>query len=82
MDDASRDGTGEIVARVAAEDPRIRLVEAPPLPPDWTGKVHACARLAEAACGTHLLFIDADAPRPGCRRRHARPLAAGAASPC
>ncbi|WP_043358739.1 glycosyltransferase family 2 protein [Belnapia sp. F-4-1] len=60
MDDASRDGTGEIVARLAEADPRIRLVQAPPLPPDWTGKVHACARLAEAARGTHLLFIDAD----------------------
>ncbi|MBL6459033.1 glycosyltransferase [Belnapia sp. T6] len=60
IDDASRDGTGEIVARLAEADPRIRLIEAPPLPPDWTGKVHACARLAEAARGTHLLFIDAD----------------------
>jgi hypothetical protein len=60
MDDASRDGTAEIVRAIAARDPRVRLESAPPLPPGWTGKVHACARLAEAARGTHLLFIDAD----------------------
>ncbi|MBP0444325.1 glycosyltransferase [Roseomonas sp. SSH11] len=60
MDDGSRDATPGIVARRAATDPRLRLLHAPPLPPGWTGKVHACARLAEAARGTHLLFIDAD----------------------
>jgi len=60
MDDGSRDGTGAIVAALAAEDERLGLLTAPPLPPGWTGKVHACARLAEAARGTHLLFIDAD----------------------
>jgi hypothetical protein len=60
MDDGSRDGTAAIVARLAAADPRVRLLTAPPLPAGWTGKVHACARLAEAARGTHLLFIDAD----------------------
>jgi len=60
MDDGSEDDTGAIAARIAAADPRLRLLSAPPLPPGWTGKVHACARLAEAARGTHLLFIDAD----------------------
>jgi len=60
MDDGSRDATPAIVAARAAADPRLRLLEAPVLPPGWTGKVHACARLAEAARGTHLLFIDAD----------------------
>ncbi|MFC0408616.1 glycosyltransferase [Roseomonas elaeocarpi] len=60
IDDGSRDGTAAIVERLAAEDPRLRLLRAPPLPPGWTGKVHACARLGEAARGTHLLFIDAD----------------------
>ena len=58
MDDGSTDGTADIVRGYA--DPRLRLVPAPPLPPGWTGKVHACARLAEQAAGTHLLFIDAD----------------------
>ncbi len=60
MDDGSRDETPAIVRRIASEDARVRLVSAPALPPGWTGKVHACARLAEAARGTHLLFLDAD----------------------
>ncbi len=60
MDDGSTDQTAAIVAGYAARDGRVRLVEAPNLPPGWTGKVHACARLAEHARGTHLLFIDAD----------------------
>lgn len=60
MDDGSTDRTGEIVRGIAARDPRVRLETCPPLPAGWTGKVHACARLAEAARGTHFLFIDAD----------------------
>ncbi|MFZ4405862.1 MAG: glycosyltransferase [Paracraurococcus sp.] len=60
MDDGSTDDTAAIVARLAAADPRVRLAAAPPLPLGWTGKVHACARLAEAARGDWLLFIDAD----------------------
>ena len=60
MDDGSTDGTAAFVGDLAARDARVRLVQAPALPPGWTGKVHACARLAEAARGTHLLFIDAD----------------------
>ncbi|MFT8244809.1 glycosyltransferase [Roseomonas sp. BN140053] len=60
MDDGSRDRTAAIVLEIAERDPRVRLLAAPPLPEGWTGKVHACARLGEAARGTHLLFIDAD----------------------
>ncbi len=60
MDDGSTDRTAAIVREIAAGDPRVRLETCPPLPPGWTGKVHACARLAEKARGTHLLFIDAD----------------------
>ncbi|WP_338665712.1 glycosyltransferase [Pararoseomonas sp. SCSIO 73927] len=60
MDDGSLDATPDIVSARAKADSRLRLLRAPPLPPGWTGKVHACARLAEAARGTHLLFIDAD----------------------
>lgn len=60
MDDGSQDETAAIVGKLARADHRLRLLSAPPLPPGWTGKVHACARLSEAARGTHLLFIDAD----------------------
>jgi len=60
MDDGSRDRTAGIVRALAEADPRLRLLAAPPLPLGWSGKVHACARLAEAARGTHLLFTDAD----------------------
>lgn len=60
MDDHSTDGTAEIVRAHAAADPRVRLETAPPLPAGWGGKNHACQRLAEAARGTHLLFVDAD----------------------
>lgn len=60
MDDGSSDRTAAIVSAYAARDARVRLLACPPLPQGWTGKVHACARLAEAARGTHFLFIDAD----------------------
>ncbi|UVF20074.1 glycosyltransferase [Microvirga terrae] len=60
MDDGSTDGTGDIVRAVMARDPRVRLLTAPPLAEGWTGKIHACHHLSEAAHGTHLLFVDAD----------------------
>lgn len=60
MDDGSTDGTAELVQAQAAEDARVRLVTAPPLPEGWSGKVHACQRLADAARGRYLLFVDAD----------------------
>jgi chlorobactene glucosyltransferase len=59
-DDDSSDGTAGIVARLAAEDGRVRLVRGVPLPPGWVGKPHACHRLAEAASGDVLVFLDAD----------------------
>src|SRR5690606_10823390 len=42
LDDDSRDETAAIVAAIARRDPRVRLESAPPLPPDWCGKQHAC----------------------------------------
>jgi len=59
-DDDSSDGTGAIVARMAAEDGRVRLVRGVPLPAGWVGKPHACHRLAEAATGDILVYLDAD----------------------
>jgi len=60
VDDHSTDGTGDIARGVAASDSRLRVIEAPPLPPDWFGKQWACAAGARAARGELLLFTDAD----------------------
>lgn len=65
-DDGSTDGTGEILAALAAEDPRVRAVPTVPLPQGWNGKQHACDRIGRAAAAEWLLFTDADvrfAPR-------------------
>jgi len=59
MDQGSRDRTAARVAAIAARESRVRLLTCPPPPPGWTATAHARARLAEAALGTHLLFIEA-----------------------
>lgn len=59
-DDQSTDATPEILARLRREDDRLRVVDAHELPPGWVGKPHACHRLAEAATGDLLVFVDAD----------------------
>ena len=60
LDDHSTDRTAEIVSSLAARDPRVRLESAPPLPPGWSGKQHACQALATLARHPVLLFQDAD----------------------
>ncbi|MEM6910669.1 MAG: glycosyltransferase [Verrucomicrobiota bacterium] len=60
LDDASTDRTPEIVEEFAREDPRIRYESAPPLPPGWVGKPHACGILAQRARYDRLLYLDAD----------------------
>jgi len=60
LDDASTDRTAEIVAAIAAADPRVRLEFAPPLPSGWNGKQHACYVLASLARHDTLCFLDAD----------------------
>lgn len=65
VDDNSTDETPTILARIAAEDSRLRVVSAPPLPSGWMGKCHALwsgtqhARAKDEA-GGWLLFVDAD----------------------
>lgn len=60
LDDSSEDRTAEIVRKIAAEDPRVRLEIAPPLPAGWCGKQHACHVLAQLARHPLLVFMDAD----------------------
>lgn len=60
-DDASTDRTAELARAAAARDARVRLLTGGPLPPGWTGKNHACFRLAAEARGAWLFFLDADA---------------------
>jgi hypothetical protein len=61
LDDGSTDGTGEILARLDAELPALRVVRGAPPPRGWAGKSWACWQLAMAhARGDWLLFVDAD----------------------
>jgi chlorobactene glucosyltransferase len=60
VDDHSTDGTGDIARRIASEDSRLRVIEAPALPAGWFGKQWACVTGARDASGTLLLFTDAD----------------------
>lgn len=59
-DDQSTDRTPQILEQLAHELPQLRRVSPVPLPSGWVGKPHACARLAEAARGETLVFVDAD----------------------
>ena len=64
-DDESTDGTGEILARLAAEDTRVVVVPRRALPAGWNGKQHACFRMAEHGLAYDpalewFLFTDAD----------------------
>ncbi len=60
LDDHSQDATPDLVAAMAARDPRLRLLACPPLPSGWCGKQHACALLAVSAQHPLVLFQDAD----------------------
>jgi chlorobactene glucosyltransferase len=60
VDDRSHDDTAAIVARMAAEDPRVQLISGEPLPAGWVGKPWALHQAAQRARGEWLLFTDAD----------------------
>jgi chlorobactene glucosyltransferase len=60
VDDHSTDDTRALAEAIAAEDHRLRVVTAPPLPEGWFGKQWACSTGARAAGGDVLMFTDAD----------------------
>ncbi len=62
IDDHSADATVAIARAFAVEYPHVRIVRAPPLPPRWIGKSHACwIGAREAGENTDwLCFVDAD----------------------
>ena len=60
VDDRSADATPEVAARIAASDPRVRVVTITDLPPGWTGKTHALHVAAGQARGDWFWFLDAD----------------------
>jgi hopene-associated glycosyltransferase HpnB len=63
IDDNSSDGTGDLARQISADDPRLTVVSAKPLPPGWTGKMWAVAQglqTPEAVAADYILLTDAD----------------------
>jgi glycosyltransferase involved in cell wall biosynthesis len=59
-DDGSTDGTPDVLERLTEAEPCVRVIRGGELPAGWMGKPWACHRLAEAATGDVLVFLDAD----------------------
>jgi glycosyltransferase involved in cell wall biosynthesis len=60
INDRSTDRTGAILADMASQCSRLRVIKITDLPEGWLGKNYALYRGAEAASGELILFADAD----------------------
>lgn len=60
VNDRSTDATGEILARMAAQDSRVVPITVHHLPPDWLGKNHAIHLAVSRTDAELVLFTDAD----------------------
>ena len=60
VDDRSSDDTGDILDRLATEDPRLRVLHLDTCPEGWLGKINAQQCGVEASRGEWLLFSDGD----------------------
>jgi glycosyltransferase involved in cell wall biosynthesis len=60
VDDRSKDRTSEILQRLAAEFPGLKVKRVDVLPEGWLGKCHACHLGAASVTGDWILFTDAD----------------------
>ena len=60
VDDRSTDRTGEILDRLAASEPNLRVLRPGEPPPGWMGKSAALAAAVRESSGEWLLFVDAD----------------------
>jgi chlorobactene glucosyltransferase len=60
LDDRSTDDTSAILRRIAAANPRLRVLLGEPLPAGWAGKPHALCQGVALARGEWLCFVDAD----------------------
>lgn len=70
VNDQSTDGSSEVLARMAVEIPRLRVLESAGLPEGWVGKNYAASLGAAAARCDWLLFTDADTEHlPGAAAR-------------